>query len=77
MPYPEKRLGPPKELVPLMAVIQHNKQKVHLVMEYREFNEHVDAFTANADAYAAKLRECRKEGANVSLLDLRISSDLH
>lgn len=27
--YPEKELGPPKELIPLMAVVQDNKSKVH------------------------------------------------
>ena len=53
-----------------MAVLQQNKTKVHPVMDYRELN-HVDAFTANADVCAAKLREWRQKGANESLLDLR------
>ena len=40
-------------------------------MDYRELNAHVDAFTADADVCASKLRECCQMGSNVSLLDLR------
>ena len=40
-------------------------------MDCRELNHYVDAFKANADICAAKLREWRQKGANVSLLDLR------
>ena len=54
-----------------MAVAQHNKAKVRPVMDYRELNVHVDAFTADADVCASKLREWRQLGSNVSLLDLR------
>ena len=71
IPYPYKKLGPPKGLIPLMAVAQHNKAKVRPVMDYRELNAHVDAFTANADVCANKLREWRQLGSNVCLLDLR------
>ena len=71
VPYPEEELGPPKGLIPLMAVIQHNKQKVRPVLDYRELNAHVDAFTAHADICAQKLREWRREGDEVSVLDLR------
>ena len=60
-----------KGLVPLMAVIQLNKLKVHPVMDDRELNDHVDTLATNADVFAAKLRECRKRDVNVSLLDLR------
>lgn len=70
MPYPEEELGPPKGLIPLMAVIQQNKEKVRPVLDYRELNEHVDAFTAHADVCAQKLREWRQAGSNVSVLDL-------
>ena len=28
IPYPEKELGPPRGLIPLMAIVQHNKGKV-------------------------------------------------
>ena len=71
VPYPEEELGPPKGLIPLMAVIQQNKEKVRPVLDYRELNEHVDAFTARADVCAQKLREWRRAGSNVSMLDLR------
>ena len=71
IPYPYKKLGPPKGLIPLMAVAQHNKAKVRPLMDYRQLNAHVDAFTADADVCASKLREWRQLGSNVSLLDLR------
>ena len=43
IPYPESELGPPKGLIPLMAILQESKQKVRPVMDYRELNEHVNA----------------------------------
>ena len=55
IPYPYKKLGPPKGLIPLMAVAQHNKAKVRPVMDYCKLNAHVDAFTADADVCASKL----------------------
>ena len=54
-----------------MAVIQQNKQKVRLVLDYRELNDHVDQFTAHADICTETLREWRRAGSNVSVLDLR------
>ena len=48
VPYPEDKLGPSKGLIPLMTVIQQNKQKVRPVLDYRELNDHVDPFTAYA-----------------------------
>ena len=47
--YPEEELGPPKGLIPLMAVGQEHKQKVRpvLLLDYRELNSFVEAFTAN------------------------------
>ena len=58
MLYPEEKLGTPKGLIPLTAVLQQNKSKVRLVMEFQEFNHHVDAFTANTDVCAAKVFQC-------------------
>ena len=69
MPYSEEELGPPKGLIPLMAIVQ--KQKVRPVLDYRELNGFVDAFTANAEVCVQKLREWRQQGVNVSLLDLQ------
>ena len=71
LPYPEEELGPPKGLIPLMAVVQEQKQKVRPVLDYRELNGFVDAFTANAEVCAQELREWQRQGVNVSLLDLR------
>ena len=48
-----------------------NKSKVHPVLEFRELNEYVDADTAHADVWGLKLREWRKKGSNVSVLNLR------
>ena len=44
IPYPESELGPPKGLIPLMAILQESKQKVRPVMDNRKLNEHVNAF---------------------------------
>jgi len=70
-PYDDRKYGPAKGLIPLMAVIQQNKAKVRPVMDFRELNTHVDAFTANADVCADKLREWRRQGTNVTVIDLR------
>ena len=71
LPYSEEELGSPKGLIPLMAVFQQNKAKVRPVLDFHELNGYVDAYTAHADVCAQKLREWRKKGSNVSLLDLR------
>lgn len=63
-----------KSLEPLMTVVQQNRSKVRPLMDYRELNVHVDAYTADADVCASKLRECRRKGSNVALLDLRCTS---
>ena len=57
IPYPESELGPPKGLIPLMAILQENKQMVRPVMDYRELNEHVNTYTANADVCAQTMQE--------------------
>ena len=61
-PIPQGTTKTPKVLIPLMAVLQHTNGKVHPVMDYRELNEHVDAFT-----YVQP--NC--EGVNMALLDLQ------
>ena len=40
-------------------------------MDFRELNSHVDAFIANADVCADKIREWRRLGTNVAIVDLR------
>ena len=57
LPYPEDKLGPPKGLIFLMAVLQENKLKVQPVMDYHELNEHVDVYTGSANVCMQKLKE--------------------
>lgn len=63
--------GPAMGLVPLLAVVQCNKGKVRHVMDFRELNTNIDAFTADADVCADRLWEWRWQGENVSMIDLR------
>ena len=67
----ESKHGPAKGLIPLMAVIQHSKGKVRPVMDFRELNTHIDTFTADSDVCADRLREWRRQGRNVSIVDLK------
>ena len=69
IPYLESELGPPKGLIPLMAILQENKQKVWPVMDYCELNEHVNAYTANADVCAQTMREWRQQGPKAAIVD--------
>ena len=48
-PYPKQELEPPRELIPLIAIVQENKEKVRPVMNYRELNNFVDMYTAYVD----------------------------
>ena len=68
--YDESRLGPPRALIPLMAVDQHDKQKVRPLKDYRELNSHITAHTADADVCAEQLRRWRRRGENVAVVDL-------
>ena len=54
-----------------MAIVQVDKDKVRPVMDFRELKSHVDAFTASVDVCADKLRDWRRLGTNVSIVDLR------
>ena len=71
VPHPKEELGPSQGLIPLMAIVQEDKGKVRLVIDYRESNNFVDTYTANADVCAQKLQEWRQQGSNVVTLDLR------
>ncbi|CDW53745.1 hypothetical protein TTRE_0000201201 [Trichuris trichiura] len=55
----------------LMAVVQRHKQKVCPVMDFRELNAHIEPFTAAVDVCADKLRQWRRQGANVAVIDLK------
>ena len=52
LPYPKDKLGSPKCLILLMAVILKNKQKAHPVLDYGELKGFVDAYTANLEVCA-------------------------
>ena len=71
VPYPEDKFGPLKGLIPLMAVVQLNKQKVWPVLDYQDLNDHLDPFTAHAEICTEKLREWWRAGLIVSMLDHR------
>ena len=52
-------------------MVGEGRVSVCAVMDFRELNSHVDAFTAGADVCADKLREWRRLGTNMSIVDLR------
>ena len=67
---PGEQTWTPKDLIPLMAILQENKQKVRPVMDYRELNEHVNAYMANADVCTQTMREWRQLGPQAAIVDL-------
>uniref|UniRef100_A0A5S6Q5M4 Integrase catalytic domain-containing protein n=1 Tax=Trichuris muris TaxID=70415 RepID=A0A5S6Q5M4_TRIMR len=71
VPYDTNKYGQAKGLIPLMAIVQRNKKKVRPVMDFRELNTHIETFTGDSDVCAQKLRAWRKQGTNVSVLDLK------
>lgn len=71
VPYDETKFGEPKGVIPLMAVIQRNRRKVWPVMDYWELNTHLETHTANTDIHAYRLREWRRMGRNVKLINLK------
>ena len=68
-PYDEQADGPPRGLIPLMAVPQATK--VRPVLDMRELNSHVAAYTADADVCAEHLRKWRRHGRLVAVVHLR------
>ncbi len=71
VPHNQNIHGPVKGTIPLMAVVQQNKQKVRPVLDFRELNDHINLHTAEADVCVEKIREWRRRGQRVSLIDLR------
>ena len=71
VPYDSRVDGPPRGLVPLMAVRQVKQNKVRPVMDYRELNSFVTAHTADADVCAEQLRKWRRHGTRIAVVDLR------
>ena len=70
--YDENELGPPKGQIPLMAVIQRNKDnKIRPVLDWREANDFIETYTRDADVCVEKLREWRRMGNKPAIIDLR------
>ena len=58
-------------IVPLMAVVQAAKGKVRPVLDFRELNDYVSSHTGTSVVCGEKIREWRKLGRNIKLLDLK------
>lgn len=69
--YPEGELGPPRGLLPLMAVVQENKTKVRPVLEYRVLIDYDDAYTTHGDVCPENLRNWWNKRPNVFILDFQ------
>ncbi|XP_065643080.1 uncharacterized protein LOC136074669 [Hydra vulgaris] len=70
--YEENELGPPKGQIPLMAVIQRNKDhKIRPVLGWREANDFIETYTRDADVCVEKLRKWRRMGNKPAIIDLR------
>lgn len=63
--------GPCDGIIPLLAVVQENKNKVRPVLDYRELNQFVSSHTAESEVCGEKLRSWRKMGNDLCILDLR------
>jgi len=57
--------------LPLMAVMQVSKDKIRPVLDYRELNETISSHTAGSLVCAEKLRNWRRMGRNLQIVDLR------
>ena len=71
IPYDQSVHGPPRGLLPLMAVEQGSKSKVRPCLDYRQLNTHVPVHTAEADVCAETLRRWRRHGTNIAVVDLK------
>lgn len=58
-------------IVPLLAVVQESKGKVRPVLDFRELNQFVRSKTGDAEVCAEKLREWRRWGEEVKMVDLK------
>ena len=65
-------------VLPLMAVVQDNKNKVRPVVEFRELNQYVECHTGDdvIDGYEEKLRGWRRTEGEAQIVDLN-SAYLH
>ena len=69
--YDEHTIGPPKGQLPLMVVVQRNKNKVRPVLDWRETKRFIEAFTRDSDVCAEKLRQWRRMDNCTAIIDLR------
>ena len=58
-------------LIPLMAVVQINKDKIRPVLDFRELNSFVSSHTGQSQVCGEKLRKWRRLGTALSIVDLR------
>ena len=58
-------------VVPLMAVVQNNTEKIRPVLDYRELNQFVSSHTGESVVCGDKLRSWRRLGTNLTTLDFR------
>lgn len=58
-------------IIPFLAVSQHNKGNVRPVMDFRELNNYVSSHTGSSVVCGEKIREWRKLGTNIKILDLK------
>ena len=69
--YDEHTIGPPNGQLPQMAVFQRKKNKVRPMLDWRETNRFIEAFTRDSDVCAEKLRQWRLMGNSPAIIDLR------
>ena len=65
----ERRHDSMKGTIPLVAVVQRNKEKVSPVLDFCELNSYVSLYTVDADVCGEKVREWCRCG-QISLIDL-------
>ena len=58
-------------IIPMFAVVQPNKDKVMPVMDFGELNDYVSSHTGQSVVCGEKLREWRRLGTAVKLIDLK------
>ena len=63
--------GEVRGTLPVMAVVQASKGKARPVFDFRNLNEYVSSNTADSQVCAQKLREWRKRGESLAVVDLR------
>ena len=49
--YPGDKFELCQGFIPLMTVTQENKAKIHPLIDFRELNEYIKIFTADANVY--------------------------